>query len=62
MKLIEPLPLPLVLPVIVNHDDALLDADQLHPFGAVTEVDPDCPAAATDWLVGVSVNVHAAAA
>ena len=47
-----PLPLPFAPAVTVNHDGAPLDADHMHPAGAVTAVDPVLALAATDALPG----------
>jgi len=46
-----PLPLPLAPAVTANHD-APLDADHMHPAGAVTDVDPVLAPAPTDALPG----------
>ena len=46
-----PLPLPVAPAVTANHD-APLDADHTQPAGAVTTVDPELAAAATDALPG----------
>ena len=54
-----PLPLP---PLLMVSHEALLELVQLHPAGAVTLVDPGPPAARTACAVGVSANVHGAAA
>jgi hypothetical protein len=59
---IVPLPLPLVLLVIVSHDAALLDAVQAQPAGAVIDVEPVAPDAATEALTGVNENVQPSAA
>jgi hypothetical protein len=61
LKLTVPAPLPLEPLVIVNHV-SLLDAVHAQPFGPPTLVDPDPPAADTDWLPGDNVKVHDAAA
>jgi hypothetical protein len=57
-----PLPLPVAPLVTVSHGVSLLTPVHEHPAAAVTVVDPVPPAAVTDWLVGTSVYVHAAAA
>jgi hypothetical protein len=57
-----PLPLPLAPLVTVSHDVLLLTPVHAQPASVVTVVDPVPPAAVTDWLVGTSVYVHAAAA
>jgi hypothetical protein len=59
---VEPLPLPLAPPVIVNHAESLLAAVQAHPLGAVTLVEPVPPADPIPWLVGDSANVQPVAA
>ena len=57
-----PPPLPLAPLVTVSQDGSLLTAVHAQPASAVTVVDPVPPAAVTDWLVGTSAYVQAAAA
>jgi hypothetical protein len=61
LKVVDPLPLPLAPPVIVNHA-ALLVADHAHPVGEVTLDDPVAAAALVDWLAGEIEYVQGAAA
>jgi len=49
-----PLPLPLVVPVTVNHDGVLLTAFHEQPGVAVSDVEPIPPPAAAVVLVGES--------
>jgi hypothetical protein len=62
LKPTEPLPLPVAPLVTDSHDVALLTPVHEQPPGAVTVTEPVPPPATTDVLVGVSVNVHPAAA
>ena len=59
---IDPLPLPLAPPVIVNHEGALLAAVQAQPAGAFTLVDPVVADGPVDVLVDVSVYEQPSAA
>jgi hypothetical protein len=56
-----PVPDPLALLVMVNHD-ALLAAVQVHPVGAVTVIEPVPPGIGMVRTVGVSVDAHGAPA
>jgi hypothetical protein len=61
LKLTWPAPVPLEAVVNESHPSLVL-ADHAHPEVVVIVTDPVPPAAATDWLVGLIENVHAAAA
>jgi hypothetical protein len=62
LKLTVPLPLPVAPAVTVNQPVSLLAAVHVQPVGDETDVDPVPPPATTDCDVGVSENVHGAAA
>jgi hypothetical protein len=58
VKATEPLPLPVAPAVIVSHG-SLLDAVHEQPAGAETVVLAALAVAGTDWIVGLTVTVHA---
>jgi hypothetical protein len=62
LKLTVPLPLPFAPAVTANQLVSLLTAVHVQPVGDETDVDPVPPPATTDCDVGVSENVHGAAA